>query len=140
MGRPATATQLVTPEGLTYFNNGLYVADSGNSRIRRIDLTTGIITTVAGNGTPYFAGDGGPATAAQIAPYNVTFDVAGNMYISDRGNARIRIVNASGIINTITGARPHTLPGDGGRRRRRIGNLQSGERRYIRLDGLPCEL
>jgi len=102
-GGPATAAQLMNPEGLTYFNNALYVADSGNSRIRRIDLTTGIITTVAGNGTPYFAGDGGLATAAQIAPYSVTFDVAGNMYISDRGNARIRMVNPSGIINTIAG-------------------------------------
>jgi len=104
-GGPGTSASLQAPGALTYFNGSIYIADTLDNRIRQLNLSTGIITTVAGNGVPYFAGDGGPATAAQLmSPGEVTFDSAGNMYITDRGNERIRKVDASGIINTVAGS------------------------------------
>jgi hypothetical protein len=102
-GGPATSAMLQAPQFLTYYNGSLYFADQGNDRIRQLNLSTGIINTVAGNGTPYFAGDGGPATAAQLTPYSVTFDPIGDMYLTDAGS-RIRVVNTSGIITTYAGA------------------------------------
>jgi sugar lactone lactonase YvrE len=72
----------------------LYVADQRNHRIRAIDLDTGIITTVAGNGTPGFSGDGGAAVAASLnLPSGVEFDAAGRLYIADTQNSRIRRVS-----------------------------------------------
>jgi len=103
-GGPATSATFQVPWSLAYFNGSLYVADSSNYRIRQINLSTGIINTVAGNGVPYFAGDGGPATSAQLmSPGQVTFDPIGDMYITDRGNDRVREVNLAGIINTYAG-------------------------------------
>lgn len=100
-GGPATAATLSFPWSLAYFNGSLYIADSGNDRVRAVNLSTGIITTVAGNGSPYFAGDGGPATAAALSPRQITFDTVGQMYIADAG--RIRKVDLSGIITTYAG-------------------------------------
>jgi hypothetical protein len=100
-GGPATSATLQEPYSLAYFNGSLYIADSGNDRIRAVNLSTGIITTVAGNGVPYFAGDGGPATSAQLSPRELTFDNVGQMYIGDAG--RIRKVDLSGIITTYAG-------------------------------------
>jgi uncharacterized protein (TIGR03437 family) len=96
----------------------LYLADVGNNRIRKID-TNGIITTVAGNGTTGFSGDGGPATTAALNlkhvptfSNNLTVDAAGNLYISDYGNGRIRKVDATGIITTVAGGgAAHVVPG-----------------------------
>lgn len=74
-------------------DGALYVADELNNRIRRIDLTSGIITTVAGNGTADFSGDGGLATAAGLfRPSGIAFDSAGDLYIADSYNHRIRVV------------------------------------------------
>ena len=103
-GGPATAASLMNPAGIRLYNNALYIADSGNNRIRMLDLNTGLISTVAGDGTPAFGGDGGPATAAQIwSPGHITFDALGNMYFTDRGNLRIRMVDTNGIITTFAG-------------------------------------
>jgi uncharacterized protein (TIGR03437 family) len=79
----------------------LYIADTGNGRIRKVN-TSGIITTVAGKGNGFVLGDGGLATNAQLAnPSDVAVDNAGNIYIADFGNSRIRKVNTAGIISTV---------------------------------------
>jgi len=93
-----------------------YIADSGNHRVRRVRSTTGVITTVAGTGTRGFSGDGGLATAAEFAfPSGVALDAAGNLYISDRSNARVRKVDAAtGIVTTIVGGGQSGFSGDGG--------------------------
>ena len=103
-GGPAVAAQFDGPYGLAVDNSGnLYIADSGNNRIRRVD-TSGIITTVAGTGEKDFSGDGGPAVAAQLdGPGGVAVDDSGNLYISDVGNHRIRRVDNFGTITTIAG-------------------------------------
>lgn len=102
-GGLATAASLNNPFGIFVNRLGeLYVSDKSNSRVRRV-ATSGIITTVAGNGTIGDSGDGGPATAAQISPTNVCFDRNGNMFISDEGNNKVRKVNTLGIISTVAG-------------------------------------
>jgi trimeric autotransporter adhesin len=116
-GGPATAAQLSTPDGLAVDEAGnLFIADTVNQRVRRVNGHSGVITTVAGNGTSGFSGDGGPATAAQLAQAGgVAVDGAGNLFIADRGNSRIRRVDAaSGIITTIAGTGTYGYSGDGG--------------------------
>jgi sugar lactone lactonase YvrE len=77
----------------------VYIADSGNNRVRKV--SNGVITTVAGNGTAGFGGDNGPAASAQLSlPQSVAVDAAGNLYIADAGNGRIRKV-ANGVITTV---------------------------------------
>jgi sugar lactone lactonase YvrE len=79
----------------------LYIADVANARIRKI--SNGIITTVAGNGTYGFSGDGGPATSAALErPYGIAAGAAGTFYIADTGNNRVRRVS-NGVITTIAG-------------------------------------
>jgi uncharacterized protein (TIGR03437 family) len=101
-GGQATAARLSRPRGLAFDAAGnLFIADSGNSRIRRVDARTGVITTVAGNGAKDFGGDGGPATQASLdLPVDVAVDGAGALFIVDRVNKRIRKVNTSGVIST----------------------------------------
>jgi sugar lactone lactonase YvrE len=104
--------------------SNLYIADYYNNFIRKVSLATGTITTAAGSGTPpynnYFWGDGGPATKAQLwLPGGVTVDAAGDFYVVDTNNNRIRIVSAAtGIINTLAGSGPvpndYGYAGDGG--------------------------
>lgn len=92
----------------------LYFVDYGNSRIRKI-LPTGAITTIAGSGTPGFSGDGGSALSAKLlAPSGVCIDNAGNVYIADEGNNRVRMVSSSGIISTFAGNGTAGFSGDGG--------------------------
>ena len=103
-GGPATQAQLKVPAGLTFDSKGnLYIADRENHRVRMVNKK-GIITTVAGNGTAGFSGDGGPATQASLnLPSGLAVDSKDNLYISDRSNNRVRVVNSKGIIKTIAG-------------------------------------
>lgn len=91
-GGPATAAKLHFPTDVELGPDGrLYVADTDNHRIRVVDLATGIITTFAGTGVKGFSGDNGPAATAQLArPFGVAFDAAGNLYVTDTFNNRIR--------------------------------------------------
>jgi hypothetical protein len=111
----ATAAQLNDPVGVVLDANGnLYVADQSNNRIRMIN-TSGIISTFAGNGTGGYSGDGGQATAAEInEPLCITRDLSGNIYFGDFSNSRVRVINTSGIINTVAGNGIGGYSGDGG--------------------------
>jgi sugar lactone lactonase YvrE len=116
-GGPATAAQLSHQCGVSVDSAGnLYIADTGNDRIRKVDAATKIITTVAGGGSTSSIGDGGPATAASLAkPNTVALDAAGNLYIADSDNHRIRKVSAATkIISTIAGTGTEGFSGDGG--------------------------
>jgi uncharacterized protein (TIGR03437 family) len=112
-GGPAGLASLNHPAGITVDNAGnIYFADSGNHRVRRISAQ-GVITTVAGSGENGFGGDNGPATAARLSsPQDVALDAAGNVYIADTENHRVRKVSPAGIITTIAGSDP--AAGDGG--------------------------
>ncbi len=103
-GGPASAAKLWNPQGIAIdASNNIYICDAYNNRIRMIDHYTGTITTIAGDGTAGFSGDGGSASAAQInQPHSITIDASGNIYFADFGNHRIRRI-ASGIISTIAG-------------------------------------
>jgi sugar lactone lactonase YvrE len=103
-GGPATSAKLSFPMGVAVDSVGnLYIADSENNRIRKV-TAAGVITTVAGNGTDGFSGDGSLATSAQLAsPTGVATDSAGNFYIADTYNFRIRKVVLSGVITTVAG-------------------------------------
>jgi hypothetical protein len=97
-------------------SGNLYIGDTGSNRIRKVTASTGIISTVAGNGTAGYSGDGGAATSAELNyPWGVTVDPMGDIYISDLSNNRIRIVSAStGIITTVAGNGTAGYAGDGG--------------------------
>jgi len=114
-GGQATAATLNDIEGVTVDASGnLYIADAINDVIRKVN-SAGIISTVAGNGTTGFYGDGGPATNAMLdTPAKVAVDGAGNIYISDSRNFRLRKVNTSGVISTIAGDGTAGASGDGG--------------------------
>jgi uncharacterized protein (TIGR03437 family) len=123
-GGPAAAAQLTVPSGLAVDRAGsLYILDTENNRVRKV-TPDGIITTIAGTGTPGFSGDGGPAINAQlgitngihgIEPTGLAFDGAGNLYIADDGNVRVRKVSPDGIITTVAGSsRSLGYSGDGG--------------------------
>jgi sugar lactone lactonase YvrE len=116
-GGAATSVQLCFPEGVALDASGnLYIADSGNNRIREVTASTGIITTVAGNGTAGYTGDGDAATSAELnEPIDVALDSSSNLYIVDQYNNRIRKVTAStGIITTVAGKGTAGYSGDGG--------------------------
>ena len=104
-GGAATAAKMHSPYGLSINSHGdLYFADMNNHAVRKITKSTGIISTVCGNGASGFFGDGGPATAGKLSfPNCVNVDIYDNLYISDNGNLRVRMVNASNIINTVAG-------------------------------------
>jgi sugar lactone lactonase YvrE len=117
-GGPATAAQLYGPSAVAIASDGtVYIADSGNNRVRKIALD-GTISTIAGTGasianillppsfqTCAFSGDGGLATSAQLCePAQLAFDKAGGLYIADFGNARVRRISPEGVIATVAGS------------------------------------
>ncbi len=114
-GGPATSAALHQPFGVAPDTTGnLYFADRENQRIRKINAN-GVISTVAGNGNFAFAGDGGPGVNASLAfPSAVAVDTAGNLYISDQLNHRIRKLDTGGTITTVAGGGVFKFSGDGG--------------------------
>ena len=115
-GGPATAAMLSNAWGLALDSSGnLYIADYSNNRIRKVSATTGIITTVAGNGAWGYSGDGGPATEAELSYLGgVAVDADGNVYITDNGHSVVRKVTAAtGIISTVAGTGAYGYNGDG---------------------------
>jgi sugar lactone lactonase YvrE len=114
-GGQATSASIHSPFGLTIdeFDN-LYIADRVNNCIRKVN-TLGIISTIAGNGTQGFSGDGGQSTLAELHyPSGINFDALGNLYVTDVFNMRIRMINTVGIITTIAGNGTQGFNGDGG--------------------------
>ncbi len=114
-GGPATAAELNNPNTVAVDSAGdLFISDANNNRIREV-ATSGTITTIAGNGTAGFKGDGGSATAAEInSPRGLTVDSAGDVFFADNPNNRIREVEASGTITTVVGDGKAGYKGDGG--------------------------
>ena len=114
-GGQATAAKLNNMDGLIFDVAGnLYIADTDNHRIRKVN-TAGVISTIAGNGTAGYSGDGGAATASKLYfPEDITFDAAGNLYIADTYNNVVRKINSLGIISTIAGNGFNAGTGNGG--------------------------
>jgi sugar lactone lactonase YvrE len=115
-GGLATGAAIDSPNGLAVDAAGnLYVADTHNGRVREVSATTGIISTVAGaDAAQTFSGDGSVATGAGLAlPRGLTIDAAGNIYVADSGNHRVRRISAAGTITTAAGQGTETFAGDG---------------------------
>jgi trimeric autotransporter adhesin len=115
-GGRAVIAHINAPRGLALDGAGnLYIADSGNHRVRVVAASNQVINTIAGTGTLGFSGDFGLATKAQLnVPHDVTVDAAGNVYIADYSNSRIRKVSTAGVISTIAGNGRFGVSGDGG--------------------------
>jgi len=114
-GGQATSASLAGPSGVAVDASGnLFIADTYNNVIRKVD-NNGIITTVAGNGINGYSGDGGQATSASLVqPSGVAVDASGDLFIADTWNNRIREVNPDGIITTVAGNGSFNYSGDGG--------------------------
>jgi sugar lactone lactonase YvrE len=112
-GGKATQAWLNAPSGIGIHNGNVYIGDSLNNRVRKIDAN-GIIRTVGGTGTCGFGGDGGQARKAKLCcPYGLAFDSQNNLYIADLANYRVRKVTPSGIISTLAGTGNFGYNGDG---------------------------
>ena len=113
-GGPATAAGLQDPGYIAIKGTAIYFTENVAAKIRKID-GAGIVTTFAGNGISGYSGDGGPATAASISfgPGGIVFDRAGNLYLADGNNNRIRKIDTAGIITTIAGNGVYGYSGDG---------------------------
>jgi sugar lactone lactonase YvrE len=115
-GSAAISAELHTPYGVALDVAGnIYIADADNNVVRKVTVASGIISTVAGNGTQGFSGDGSAAISAELhTPYGVALDTAGNIYIADTNNNVVRKVTvASGIISTVAGNGTRGFSGDG---------------------------
>ncbi len=114
---PSPADAVIDPHGLLtgrqpWFND-VYIADSRNNQVRKLDGVTGAVSTIAGTGEAGFSGDGGPATAARLSgPSDVTGDAAGNLYVVDQNNQRVRRISSRGIITTVAGSGAFGYNGD----------------------------
>lgn len=125
-GGPGAAARLANPNDIVGEGPHIYVADFTNNRVRRIDQSTGVITTVAGTGLSGYSGDGGPATSAQFFYPSQLAIWKGELYITDRGNLRIRRMNlVTGRVVTIVGGGSNPQ-GDGGPANAVILTLPSG--------------
>lgn len=116
-GGVATAAKLYQPFSVSIdASDNLYIADASNNRIRKVNASTGIISTIAGTGIAGSGGDGGAATSAQFnKPYSISLDNSGNIYVSDFNNNKIRKITVStGTISTIAGTGVFGYSGDGG--------------------------
>lgn len=115
-GGPAAAAQLNNPFDIAFDPAGNMVfSDTFNHVIRRVDVNTGVITTIAGTGTRGFSGDGGPATRADLnEPYGVVISRRGEIFFADRLNRRVRKIDGTGIITTLAGDGGGKYHGDGG--------------------------
>ncbi len=116
-GGAATSSELNTPMAVAVDASGnVYIADAGNNRIRKITVSSGMITTVVGTGVAGYSGDGGAATGAELwDPLGIAFDSAGNLYIADTQNSVIReVASSTGIITTVAGNGFPGYSGDGG--------------------------
>src|SRR5438270_4775598 len=135
-GGPAQAALLNGPFDVAFDSAGnLFFSDTFNHRIRRVDARTGVITTIAGNGEAGYARDGGPAVRASLnEPYGIAIDRAGDIFVADRLNRRVRRIDAaSGIITTLTGTGEAAYSGDGGP----AAKAGFAEANGLALDSLP---
>lgn len=114
-GGPASSAQLYAAWGVAVDDSGnVYIADTYNNRIRKVN-TAGIINTIAGNDTASYGGDGGPAIIAKLNnPTDIALDHLGNIYFTDRQNHRVRKINTAGVISTVAGNGVWGYTGDGG--------------------------
>ncbi len=114
-GKLATTARLNKPKSVAVADGRLYIADGLNDAIRVVDLSTGIITRLAGTGVAGFSGDGGPATEAMLnVPQRIAIGPRGGVYVADSLNNRIRKISVNGVINTIAGTGVAGFSGDGG--------------------------
>ncbi len=111
----ALAGTLNTPQGIALDGAGdLYIADTNNNEVRRVDAVTGVITRAAGTGAEGSSGDGGLGTSAKLnSPWGLATDPAGDVYIADLGNNKIRMLSAGGMISTVAGTGSTSYNGDG---------------------------
>ncbi len=142
-GGPATAAELNFPNGVAFDSAGnMFIEDAGNNVIREVVKATGDIITVAGNGTAGYSGDNGPATAAELnSPRGIAIDSAGNLFIADTLNNRIReVVKATGDIITVAGNGTAGYSGDNGPASRRGGGHPNVRRPRLRGRPVPHRL
>lgn len=112
-GGPATAASIIFAWAVADESGNVYIPDRENHRVRKVDVATGIINTIAGNGFGGHSGDGGPATNATMSPVGICVDRTGNIYVNDSG-AWIRKISTSGIITNFAGNGNVGFAGDGG--------------------------
>jgi len=112
----ATAARIRNPKSVALYGGGLFFSSLEN-KVRRVDLSSGIITTIAGTGVAGYSGDGGPATLATLrSPQRLAIDSAGNIYVADSDNNAVRRIDArTGVITTVAGNGTPGSSGDGGR-------------------------
>ena len=114
-GGLADSAEFDEPMGVACDSIGnIYIADRGNSRVRKINITSNIISTFAGNGGTSYTGDGVAATSTSVTPWTIAFDKIGNVYVCDYTLQRIRAINTDNIIHTIAGNGTSGYSGDGG--------------------------
>jgi DNA-binding CsgD family transcriptional regulator/sugar lactone lactonase YvrE len=126
-GGPGTTATLNSPAGVAIgFGDTVYIADTGNNRVRQL-AADGTISPFAGTGEPRYAGDGGAATSAPLNyPQGLAFDDEGNLYVADTLNDRVRKVDLEGVITTVAGTGARGFSGDGGFARGAELNLATG--------------